>query len=522
MVDSNLLSFFIVLQVVSFLLTWKFYVAAGRKAWEAAIPIYKTYVMMGIIQRSRWQTVLFFIPVVSNVMTIVMVYELLHVFNYRKLSHTLLSIVTLGLYLGYINYTAKLNYVGKSEQNIKKTVGELGSSLIFAIVAATVIRAFTFEAYTIPTPSMEKSLLVGDFLFVSKMHYGSRLPVTPLSVPLVHNKIPLTTLDSYLDWVQWPYIRLPKISTLNRMDPVVFNYPAEDIRPINMEGKVRPIDKGENYVKRCVALPGDTFSVRDGFVHIDGVKEVFPDRAIPQFNYRVRLSPDFNQKLLKKNYDINIQEAQVSPFSNQTVLPAPITAAEEISGLAGVQKFEADIATEPHQGGIVFPNTQHQEVVRWSRDNYGPLYIPAKGATIQLNEQNYYTFKRVIEMYDSPEMRSLTKEGDAYLLDGKPIKTYTFQQDYYFMMGDNRHMSDDSRFWGYVPEDRIVGKPVFIWMSWDSFGESFMEQVRWDRVFTTVSGEGERKSYFWHFVVFVVLFSIGNRYYKKQKAKKAA
>lgn len=516
MVDSNLLTYFIVLELASFLLTWKFYVAAGRKAWEAAIPFYKTYVMMDIIQRKKWQTILFFIPVVSNIMAIVMVYELLHVFNYRKLKYTLLSILTLGLYLGYIGYSEKLKYVGKDEQNIKKTVGELGGSILFAIVAATVIRAFTFEAYTIPTSSMEKSLMVGDFLFVSKMHYGSRLPVTPLSVPLVHNKVPLMNVDSYLEWVQFPYTRLPKISSLDRMDPVVFNYPAEDIRPINMDGKIRPIDKGENYVKRCVAIPGDTLKIEHRQVLINGKTLEFPERSKPQFMYDALTKGPLDKEMLKTRFDINPTEILQDPRNpNHYQFPATEEAAESIKSL-GIQIQVIEI-TDP-AANVVFPNTVHTLHFPWSADNYGPLYIPAKGESITLNEQTFVTYKRVIEMYDAPEMRSLTKSGGQYYLDGEAITSYTFNQDYYFMMGDNRHMSDDSRFWGFVPEDRIVGKPVFIWMSYDSFGDGFKNKIRWERIFTTVSGSGKRVSYFWYFVVAVVLISIGNRYYKKRKA----
>ncbi len=521
MVNSNLLTYFIILEIASFILTYKFYVAAGRKAWEAAIPFYKTYVMMRIIQRKKWHTILFFVPVVSNIMAIVMIYELLHVFNYRKLKHTIFSIITGGLYLGYIGFTAKLKYVGKDEKNIKKTVTELGASLVFAVVAATIIRTFTFEAYTIPTPSMEKSLMVGDFLFVSKLHYGSRMPITPLSVPLVHNKIPVLGLDSYLEWVQLPYFRFPKFDPIERMDPVVFNYPAEDIRPINMEGKIRPIDKRENYVKRCTAIPGDTLSIKNGQVSIGGKVIPFPDRAEPQTTYIVQLAPSFNKQILKDKFDINLNEMQaLDDMGLQYAMPINPARAEKMKQMQGVVALEAYVYTEMNRNSAVFPNPQHEVVFNWTQDNYGPLYIPAKGATVQLNEENYYKFKRIIEFYDHPTPRVLTKSNNNYTLDGEAITEYTFQQDYYWMMGDNRHMSDDSRYWGFVPEDHIVGTPVFIWMSYDTYGDKLKEKIRFDRVFTTVGGDGERKSYFLPFVILVVIISIGNRYYKKKKAAK--
>jgi signal peptidase I len=523
MVDSNLLTYFIVLEIASFILTYKFYVAAGRKAWEAAIPFYKTYVMMGIIKRKKWHTILFFIPIVSNIMALVMVYELFHVFNYRKLKHTILTIATAGLYLGFIGFTKKLTYVGKDEQNIKKTVSELGASLIFAVVAATIIRTFTFEAYTIPTPSMEKSLMVGDFLFVSKIHYGSRMPITPLTVPLVHNKIPFSSLDSYLEWVQLPYFRFPKLASLKPMDPVVFNYPAEDIRPINMEGKVRPIDKRENYVKRCVAMAGDTLRIESKVISVNGEKVNFPDRAKPQTTYLVEVKQGSNLKMLKDKFDINVNEIQkLNAEGTRLAMPISLAFIDELKQLNWVLSVSQYEFKEPDSRNLVFPNPAHEVMFEWTRDNYGPLYIPAKGATIQLNEENYYTYKRAIEMYDHPTPRVLSRLGNTFSLDGEPISEYTFQQDYYFMMGDNAHMSDDSRFWGFVPEDHIVGKPVFIWMSWDQYGDKLKDKIRTERVFTTVNSDGERKSYLLPFLLVVIVFYIGNHFYKKRKEKKAS
>lgn len=547
----NLLILFLAIEIFSGIVTFNFYKQAGRQAWEAFIPIYRIVVMLNIIERPWWWTILCYLPVVGNVMAIVVIFELLHVFNFRKLYHTILAVVTFGLYLGYLNFTQKLEYVGRDIQDMRRYVSELVASLIFAVVAATVIRAYTFEAFTIPTPSMEKSLMVGDFLFVSKIHYGSRPPLTPLAVPLVHNKIPFTSLDSYFDWPQLPYWRFPKITDVQRYDPVVFNYPAEDIRPINMEGKVRPIDKREHYVKRCVGIPGDTLTIVDGVVYTNGEHEAMPDRANPQFSYFVETNGvDFNAKILKERFDINYVTRQQQQATgeygavnrvdnNLYVINIPNEALEGFKNLPNIVSVtqingkrnmdEYPESTPPMLMRLyqqypslgvnqdIFPNPKNGDKViyEWSRDNYGPLYMPKAGDKIQLNEDTYLKYSRAITAYEG---NTLERNGDQFILNGEVATEYTFKQGYYWMMGDNRHASDDSRYWGFVPEDHIVGKPVFIWMSYDKFAEG-IKKIRFDRVFTTVNGEGKRVSYFIPFLLVVAGIYGFNTYRKRKKAK---
>ncbi len=555
MTTPSLIILFVILELMNGLFTFNFFKAAGHRSWEAFIPIYNKLILLRIIERPWWWVLLIYLPVVGNVMAVVLIFELLHVFNYRKLKYTIFTIITAGLYLAYLNFSAKLHYVGRDIKDIRKHVSELAASLIFAIVAATVIRAFTFEAFTIPTPSMEKSLMVGDFLFVSKLEYGSRPPMTPLAFPLVHNKLPFFGGDSYSELIQLPYWRFPKLSEVQKGDPVVFNYPAEDIRPINMEGKVRPIDKREHYVKRCVATPGDTLRIDDRQVMINGEPLQLPANADRQFSYFVQTDGlDFNPDLLKEKFDINyirnsgFGEGGVSrlrtpegPTNNYiiTIPDSKLAAFKEQSNIKSIEPIigkplseyskdiPADLLNIYRQNGYfgvnadIFPNPKNSNklIFPWSRDNYGPLWLPKAGATIELNEQNYYKYQRVIAFYEGND--SFEKRGDKYFLNGEPVSQYTFKQGYYFMMGDNRHSSDDSRYWGFVPEDHIVGKPVFIWMSYDKYAEG-LNKIRFDRVFTTVSSDenGERRSYFWPFVVVVVLFTVGNRYYKKHKADK--
>lgn len=526
--QSNFITFLILIEVFTFLYTFRFYRAAGRSVWEAAVPVYKTYVLLKIIKRPTWQIFLFFIPVVSNLMTLIALYELLHVFNFRKWLFFWLSVFTLGLFLLYIQFRTSLTYVGRDNAYIKKHVGETLNSLLFAVVVASVLRAFTFEAYVIPTPSMEKTLLVGDFLFVSKMHYGNRLTMTPLSLPLMHSKIPLLDINCFVDWVQLPYIRLPKFQDIKRFDNVVFNWPMESDLPI---------DKRMNYIKRCVAIPGDTLEIIDREIYINGKKPTLPDRARLQFEYYVRTNgAPFNRRVLQDKLeiyyskDVNPGEndfTQVRQLTqNEYFIFIPENKVEQFKALPNVLEVIPVIAQREQlsysletplmlrnyldryliPSSEIFPNRFHSDIIKHAntRDNYGPVYIPEKGKTIHLTPDNIEWYERIISVYENNSLEIL---DSIIIINGQVTDSYTFKQNYYWMMGDNRHNSLDSRYWGYVPEDHIVGKPVFIWMSYDKTAEKITDRIRTSRVFTTVHGEGEPRSYFWHFVVIVALLN---------------
>jgi signal peptidase I len=393
---------------------------------------------------------------------------------------------------------------------------------------------------------MEKSMMVGDFLFVSKIQYGSRLPMTPLAVPLVHNKIPLLNAPSYSDLIKLPYLRLPKITDVERLDPVVFNYPMES---------EKPIDKREHYVKRCLAIPGDELTIVDGQVFINGDSLFLPDRALPQFNYYVKTLDNNYQlspKYLKEEFDINYvpyrewsdpsyPEGDVQELiSNGThlgyLVTIPSHKLEEFRAMPNVvevsrvnseankneyppniSKWLLRLSNQHSPGNQIFPNPAHGDITfNWTRDNYGPIYMPQEGDKLELTKENFLKFRRIIEVYEGNELKV---EDGKYIINGEVATHYTFKQGYYWMMGDNRHNSLDSRYWGYVPEDHIVGKPVFIWMSFDKFASGF-SKIRTNRVFTTVNGAGNRFSYFWPFVIVVVVISSLNNVRKKRKKKK--
>lgn len=541
--------YILIFEVYASLLFFKYFEAAGRPIWHAFIPFYRTYGLVEIIQRPKWWTILFFIPVVGNIMLIVLFYELLHIFKFRKLSYTLITIATAGLYLVYLAMNEHPSYGERDSKDMKKRLGELTTSLVFAVVAATIIRTFTFEAYTIPTPSMERSLMVGDFLFVSKMHYGSRLPLTPLSLPLMHNKVVGTNMSSYSDLIELPYLRLPKIQSVEKGDPVVFNYPMEDFHPI---------DKRENYVKRCLAVAGDDLEIVDRKVLINGEEIPLPDRADPQFSYYVVTNGlDFNPKILKERFDINyvtdayrqstgeygdviryrtqnsrgqevmtneylvtISNSALEKFKQQPNITSIIPMNSEMNSADYPSNTPRNLMAlyENYYGPSkeVFPNAANGDTLtyKWTRDNYGPIHIPAKGETAELNPQSILIYKRIIEVYEGHDLKI---EDGKFIIDDQETTEYTFEQDYYWMMGDNRHNSLDSRYWGFVPEDHIVGKPVFIWMSYDKFAQG-IKKIRGDRVFTTVNGSGERFGYLWIFIAVVVASNFISKRIKKRKS----
>lgn len=365
----------------------------------------------------------------------------------------------------------------KQKPKVKKGFfREWFDAIIFAVVAATIIRLFLIEAYTIPTSSMEKSLLIGDFLFVSKVSYGPRIPNTPIAFPFAHHTMPLTGGKSYLEWLKLPYYRLPGFGTIENNDVVVFNYPMEDFRPV---------DKRENYIKRCVGIPGDTLEVRAGVLFINGVQAEMPPKMQSSYNVRTDGS-GFNPKVLRK---LDITEG--GRVSNQGDFTLTMTddAVSQVSKFNNVKEVEPAVSRKGDFAEYIFPNSDPAlESIQgkkffWNVDNFGPVWIPKKGTTVQLTPETLPVYERVIALYEGNDLKF--EDGQVFI-NGEMVTEYTFTMDYYFMMGDNRHNSADSRFWGFVPEDHIVGKAVFIWLSLDNAATSFGEKVRWKRIFNVI------------------------------------
>lgn len=508
----------VIAQIINGLFFWKGYEKAGYKAWQAFVPFYNNVLFLKIIERPWWWVFLMYLPVIGNIMLIVMTYEWLHVFGYRKKRYTLLSVLTLGLFAAYVTYLPTTKYIGKDNEVIKKNVSSWVSATLFAVVAASAIHTYFIQPYMIPTSSLEKTLLVGDFLFVSKFHYGVRVPMTPIALPMVHDSVPIVGTKSYLKVPQLPYLRLPALQKIERNDITVFNWPTDTVRFFRDNSDIhvdKPIDKKSNYVKRTVAVAGDTFEIKDGDVYINGKKEIYPVRAKLQTSYVVQTKPNvgnFQPRLMYRRYGVTDYFDEVQPniyiFSSLTEEVA--NALRNDSGVVSVTKR---IEEAGKYNPLVFP---HSENYKWNEDQYGPITIPAKGQTVSLSAENLPLYKRIIEVYEN---NSLEIKGNDIFINGQKTNTYTFKQNYYWMMGDNRHNSEDSRYWGFVPEDHVLGKPVLVWMSVDKNASGF-NKIRWNRLFTTVNGEGEPVSYRYYALVIIIVTWGGYEWYARRRKKK--
>ena len=443
-----------------------------------------------------WQ----FIPVVGWFVTLGIYVEWVKLFGKFKLYQHTLTVLAPFLYFIYVGNNKKDRFLGVPavKAHKKTATREWIDAAIFAIVAATLIRTFIFEAYTIPTGSMEKTLLVNDFLFVSKLTYGPRIPNTPLSVPFIHASLPWSHAKSYSELIKIPYTRW-FASPVKRNDVVVFNFPAGDtvinrdeyqsLRPyydvmrnlgrgdVDLGRKLimedpesyplvtRPVDKKENYIKRCVAIAGDTLLIKDGIVHINDLKPFLPPKSESPY-YVMTEGQQLNEDVLKEEYDVdinNIDEFQVTGTPNIYRMLLTNDAMQKMR--------KAGLRVEPvlNEAPEVYPFDSYH---KWTEDNFGPIWIPAKGATLTLTDENYSIYERAIRTYEHNE---LERRNGKFFINGVETNQYVFKMNYYWMMGDNRHASQDSRYWGFVPEDHIVGSAWLIWMSFD-------HGIRWNRL----------------------------------------
>ena len=557
--------FFFLVQAVHFLGTWRLYKAAGFNFWQALIPVYNAYVLMQIIRRPKWWVLLLFIPTINLIIFAVIWVETLRSFGWNSTKNTMLVIISAGFYIYALNYSNNPKYIPNRSLKPKTSFGETISSILFAIVAATIVHNYVIQPYIIPTGSLEKSLLIGDFLFVSKFHYGARVPMTAISLPMVHDTIPLLKTRSYLKKPQLPYLRLPGVKKINRNEIVVFSWPADTVRQFFVKEKRvdKPIDKKSNYVKRCLGIPGDTLEILNGFVYTNGSKNILPDRAKVQYtHYAYSEKGVSSRKLSSKGYSDYTRTYKIENISETTykqILPyiigrrgntiedfrvitgskglptkliyktglkvseilelkkeitLTLREAENLRKVQGIDSVVRKINQVKVPNEAFFPNKVPFD---WNEDNFGPIVVPQIGMTVDLNQKNLSIYKKIIGEYEG-NLLELNQQGVK--INGEYSSKYTFKKDYYWMMGDNRHKSEDSRFWGFVPDDHIVGKPVFIWFSIKGINDGIKNwKVRWDRVFTTVNGPGKRVSYFPYFIGFIIIWQ-GIVFYRRRKNNK--
>lgn len=499
------LSLILLILIVFFpILLWKTFETASYAGWKSAIPFLNYYIWLKIVNKPLWWYIFLLIPFINAFVVMLLIVETLKCYNKFSLGEQAIAVLFPYIYLPWLGIKKQPDYIAPEARvpHKKTATREWVDAIIFAVIAATIIRMFMVEAYTIPTSSMEKSLLVGDFLFVSKLSYGPKLPNTPLSFPFVHHTMPLTQFTkSYVEWVKWPFYRFPGLTTIKNNDVVVFNYPDGDTVALKVQNQsyyalvrdygrmrvwndksnfgdviARPVDKRENYIKRCIALPGDTLQIIDQVVYINGKAAKLPVEA--QFKYLVRTDGSrINPKALDK---LGVTEQVLMAQQDEYEITLTNEAAEKLKGFSNIVEVKKIIQPKGFWQYYTFP---FDSTYSWNVDNYGPLVIPKAGVTVKLDSKNIVLYERIIKAY---ELNDLEISGDKILINGKPAAEYTFKLDYYWMMGDNRHNSADSRYWGFVPSDHIVGKAVFVWLSLDKNKSLFDGKIRFNKLMRTI------------------------------------
>ena len=532
--------------------TQKLFMIAGISSWKSIIPIYNIIKILELINRPKWWIILVFIPVINLIMIPVILVEFVKKFNHNSKLDRTLVIITFGLYLYYISYISKkTKYIDDiSFSNFEKSIG----SIVFAVVIATIVHNYFLQPFVIPTGSLEKTLRVGDFLLVSKFHYGARIPSTVISFPMVHDTIPIIKTRSYLKKPQLPYIRIPGFQEIKNNDIVVFNWPADTVRQffVKEKGVIKPRDKKSNYVKRAIGIPGDSLEIRNGIVYLNGKENVLPDRAKPLYTYKIYSKNGVSSSKLKeldiegfirkfivrnlsqesytrlKEYILSISNTDENEYliytsdqgipikqvrelnldireiiDNEKELSLTYSDANKIKISNEFDTISRVVEKTSFSNSIFFPGNNR---FNWNNDQLGPIYIPKAGDKINLTINELPLYKKIIRDYEN---NSIEVVDDNIYINNEVSNEYTFKQDYYWMMGDNRYNSEDSRVWGYVPFDHVLGKPVFIWMSIDGLFQGIRNwKFRWDRVFTTIGFEGKPRSYLPHFLFLLLAWQV--------------
>lgn len=524
-----LLIIFIVLTIISAYGFWLLFEKAGRQGWEGIVPVYSQWIQGQITNRPVWYIVLLFVPIVNVFVFYNLYLDFIHCFGKRRFwencAAVLLPFIFLPIWgrdqhVQFLNglYARNLQAAGmegrpltkeaklailqtsykayKTKYPYKKSmVREWADAIVFATVAATLIRGFLLEAFMIPSGSMQQSLLIGDYLFVSKLNYGPRIPNTPIAFPFAHHTMPVFGGKAFSELIELPYKRLPGFQQIKRNDVIVFNAPAGDtvaienqdipyydlVRSMGREAvhqqftiQTRPVDKREHLIKRCVGMPGDKISMKDAVLYVNDQ----PGFVAPESQMDYIVMTDQTGLDEQRLRDMGIEITQVQPGVYLVFLTADQM--KMVKSWSNVKSMQINIRKPGEAEPNTFPNDPQYT---WNYDNFGPFIIPRKGMSIPLNAQTWPLYERAIRVY---EHNRLEKRGNDIYLNGSKVDSYTFKMDYYWMMGDNRHNSLDARDWGFLPEDHIVGKALFTWMSWNADAKG-LSKVRWNRIFKEIN-----------------------------------
>lgn len=520
---------------------WGIFKKAGVNPLLSLIPMGDYWFWLRkVLSRPWWWMLLIVFPFIGVFMFFMMVWKTIRLFGKTSYLPLILGTAFFFIYLPYLGFSRKEQFTHLADLPVfeKSKAREWGDALIFAVAAAYIIRMFLVEFYAIPTSSMESTLMVGDYLAVGKMDYGARVPMTPIAVPFVHHTLPLTkSTKSYTEWIKLPYMKFPAIRSLRRYDVVVFNYPDGDTVAIERQSEsyysivrefeamldpntprkvmenlyyryspekvayykskyagdyypgkgreavkkeytvvARPVDKRENYVKRCVAMPGDKLQVVDKDLFINDEPAFTPEKM--QYSYFV-VDPTGMGLSAKKRKSLNINEEDIQKIDQTTTvywLNEDQKTQIEKMGMIVEPIIDKDGSYDMN----IFP---HDSRYAWNKDNFGPIVIPQKGMTVDINDSTIVLYDKIIKNYELNDLQ--VRDGKVFI-NGQEAHSYTFKMDYYFMMGDNRHNSADSRFWGFVPENHIVGRTLFVWLSLDKF-KSFGEgKIRWNKMYKKI------------------------------------
>ena len=504
----NWLLGFIIYNVIYGASTWQLYKKAGRKAWEAFVPFYNFWIGLELIQRPKWWIILFFIPIVAPIMWLVYWVDFARSFGKRTWTDAILMILTVGLYAIYLNYVEKPDYEGPEERK-----GTFIAALLFAIVLATLVHTWFIQPMVVPTGSMENTIKIGDALFVEKVSYGVRVPFTPIGIPFSE----FINRNAFVDKARLPYMRLPGWSKLKANDIVVFNYPADSL--------FDAIDRKDAYVKRLVGMPGDSIQYKEGELYVNGKAFIPKKDALVQHRYSVMTKNMFSPELLYQEYGllqntdysvegksgenyVYIFKALTEDMRKAFKANPSVTSIERILSPEGKKEYGMGSVTDSVNS---FPIDRN-----WNQDFYGSYYIPKKGDVVKLDKSNIELYRRIIRDY---EHHKLSVQGDKISIDGKETNEYKIEQDYFFMSGDNRNQSLDSRFFGPVPEDHIIGRPIMVWANMNGMFEPAPKKFIWNRFMTSINNDNPNKKSYLIYVVIALAAFFGWDYYRVKKKK---